>query len=158
MVMDKREELAERLQSSLRKIMHCFKSTFRNELAQYGVTLPQFHLLKTVAQVGHANVKDISDRMMTSSPTASRMIDSLCRKELLEKRRDESDQRVTLLVLTKKGKNLMARIGAAQRELLMEVIGDRNMEELENTVNQLEEIADHWLISIKGPTDKDSNE
>ncbi|MBN1290185.1 MAG: MarR family transcriptional regulator [Actinobacteria bacterium] len=155
--MNQREELAERFLSSFRKIMYCVRSTFGREMAEYGVTWPQFHVLKTVAQSGHVNVTDISDRMMTSSPTASRMIDSLCKKKLLEKRRGETDRRVTILVLTGKGKTLMDRIGAVQRERLVGVLGEEDDAELEKMVSRLEKISDSWLNLIQESIDKGSN-
>lgn len=156
--MERREELAERFQSSFRKIMHCTRAMFSHEMAEYGVTWPQFHVLKMVGKLGHAKVTDISDWMMFSSPTASRMIDSLCKKELLEKRREKSDRRVTLLVLTKKGKSMIDRIGAVQRERLIELLAEEDSDELETVVSQLERISQRWTDLIQESTEKGLNE
>lgn len=153
--MNRYEELTDNFQSSLRKIMRCSGALFRHEMSEYGVTMPQFHLMKFVDHKGRVTVTDISDLMMSSSPTVSRMIDGLCGKELLEKHKGEDDHRVTFLTLTRKGAALMKRMEAEQRKKINEVFEGEDLEILEITVNQFEKISNKWVALAKEQMEKD---
>lgn len=153
--MNRHEELADNFHSSLRKVMRSSRAIFAREMAEYGVTMPQFHLMKFVAHRGRVTVTDISELMMSSSPTASRMIDGLCEKKLLEKSKGENDHRVTFLTLTREGKALMKKIDILQRNRIKEVFEGEDLETLEVTVDQFEKISDKWVALVKKQTEKD---
>ena len=156
--MDRREELAERFLSSLGKTIHCLKADFRHEMVEYGVTWPQFHLMKMIDLKGEITVTDVSEMLIFSSPTASRMIDGLCRKELVEKRKGKHDQRVTFLFLTGKGKKLLDKMLTAHRKLMADILAEVDPERLEIIIEELENVSEIWLTSVRESMGKDSNE
>lgn len=153
--MEQKEELAERFQSSLRRIMRCYKAVFTHQMAGYSVTMPQFHLLKFVEHREDVTVTDISGLMMASPPTVSRMIEGLCVKELLEKSKGDDDHRVTFLKLTRKGKALMRKMETEQREILNNVLEGEDTVMLEATISELEKISEKWLEVAKEKMEKD---
>lgn len=140
-----RGELAERFLSSVGKGMRGMSSIFRKEIERYEITLPQYHLLKLVQGQGSMTVTELGNRLMIAAPTASRMIDSLCAKDLLAKEKDPKDHRVTLVRVTGKSEKLLKRITDLQNEIITEVFKGEDGAELERSIDHLSRIADRWF-------------
>ena len=136
-----REELAERLVESMGVIMRVRGSVLRSAMSRYGVTLPQFFLLKMVGNHGELNVTQISGIMMVAPPTASRMIDNLCAKGLLQRQKDPSNRRVTCVSLTREGKEIMRKLGDMHKAELLRLMGEAEVGELRELVDLLEGFA-----------------
>ncbi|MFH1151015.1 MAG: MarR family transcriptional regulator [Actinomycetota bacterium] len=128
----------------IRLIMRTTFLIFHDELEKHQVTLPQFHALKALRARGEVRVTELSEFMMISAPTASRMIDGMVAKGLLAKDRDPSDHRVALIRLTEKSDTLLADLLAQQNELMAQVFEGESTEELERTVRHLGAIGRHW--------------
>ena len=142
---DCREETAEEFLRSVGGIIRGMSAIFRKEMERYEVTWPQFYLMKAVSRDGGMTVTEVSNRMMFSAPTASRMIDSLCAKGLLKKVKDPGDQRVTRVLLTPGSEELVATITTMQDRIMMEIFSEEDDDDLERTVRHLVRISDRWL-------------
>jgi len=142
---DRREELVEEFMLSMGKIMRGMRAIFRREMERFEVTWPQFHLLKFVRDGDGITVTELSQIMMISAPTTSRMIDGLCSKGLLEKAKDDEDHRVIRLQLTPKSENLLKALTSLQNKILLEVFQEEDAAELERTARHIGRITDKWL-------------
>lgn len=138
---DRREELAERLAESMAVIMRSRGNALRRVAGRYGITPPQFFLLKMLNAHGEMTVTGISEVMMVAAPTASRMIANLCEKGWLERRKDPANRRVTLVRLTRKGKGLLHRVGEMQKEQFLELIEQEDFREIEAFIDWLEKFT-----------------
>ncbi|NPV58881.1 MAG: MarR family transcriptional regulator [Actinobacteria bacterium] len=136
-----REDLAERFVESLGAIMRMRGSIFRKAMGEHGVTGPQFFLMKMVGAHGELSVTQVSDMMMVAAPTASRMIDGLCEKGMLSRRKDPGNRRVTLVSLTSEGERIMRRLWDQQKYEFMRLTSDEDAEKLAGLVDFLEELA-----------------
>ncbi|MGQ9476096.1 MAG: MarR family winged helix-turn-helix transcriptional regulator [Actinomycetota bacterium] len=141
------EELVNRFLESMGVIMRLRNSLFRREMSRHEVTMPQFILLKMVGAHGEMTVSRAADMMMVAPPTASRMIDNLCRKGLLERRKDEDNRRITRVRLTPRGDKVLRELNQKQREALMSILGGQEddfeslVAGLESLTSRLSEIA-----------------
>lgn len=142
---NRRRGLSEKFLSSIGKIMRGMHAIFRREMEEYEVTWPQFHMLKVVTARGGIGVTELSNILMIAAPTASRMIDGLCSKGLLEKEKDPGDQRVTLIHATEKGELLMKKLAEMQIHVMEEVFEGIDDAGLEESIEHLAEIADKWF-------------
>lgn len=136
-----RKELTGRFVESLGAIMRMRGSIFRKAMGEHGVTGPQFFLMKLVGTHGELSVTQVSEMMMVAAPTASRMIDGLCEKGLLSRRKDPENRRVTLVGLTREGERIMRRLWDQQRDEFMRLTSDEDTEKLAGLVDFLEELA-----------------
>lgn len=116
-------------------------SIFRKAMGEHGVTGPQFFLMKMVGAHGELSVTQVSDMMMVAAPTASRMIDGLCEKGMLSRRKDPGNRRVTLVSLTSEGERIMRRLWDQQKYEFMRLTSDEDAEKLAGLVDFLEELA-----------------
>jgi DNA-binding MarR family transcriptional regulator len=140
---------AQRLMQNMYRIARCRQATFQDTLSRYGVTLHQFHLLLHVGSGKKVKVKDVSDKMLVSMPTASRMINALCDLGMVSKEKGQGDKRSTYLVLTNKGRKVVEDIRKRQLETItriMERIPDKDRDDF---LGIMERIADNWAALIK---------
>jgi MarR family 2-MHQ and catechol resistance regulon transcriptional repressor len=146
---DKRAELAGEFMLSIERLIKGTAAIFRRVLEDYDVTLAQFHLLMVVKGHGRTTVTEISRLQMIAPPTASRMIDGLCAKGLLEKEKDPSDHRITRISLTGKSKRLVTDLTERRAAVLTEVFKSEDEKDLEQTVCHLGKITDSCINTMK---------
>jgi DNA-binding MarR family transcriptional regulator len=139
-VMDKGESNAQQLMQAFYRIARSRHALFQDLLHRYDVTLHQFHLLLYMKMSGNIKVTDLSEKMLVSKPTASRMINTLSDKGMVKKRADDRDRRLVFIVLTSKGERVVEEVQARQRELLSRVLGKMPASEMKVFLETLERI------------------
>lgn len=99
-----------------------------------GLSLQQFNALSILhGQPNHmATVNVIKDRLIDRMPNASRLLNKLFEKGLIEKERNSTDQRLVYVKLTKKGLDLKQK----GRNIINGVVIDLN-DEQSNLLNSL---------------------
>lgn len=87
-------------------------------LKKYGLTLPQFNILRILrGQYPSATtVNDLIDRMLDKSSNASRIVEKLRSKKLVERKVSEYDRRAVDVSITKAGLDLLSRIDDIEQE------------------------------------------
>ncbi len=136
-----REKMAERFADSVDIVMRVKGSAFRRTVGRHGVTLPQFFLLKVLSVRGEMTVTQVSREMMVATPTASRMIENLCARGLLERRKDENNRRVTWVRVTERGREALLRVREENRAELARLMEGEDEKDLEVMVDTMERIA-----------------
>ncbi|WP_420574067.1 MarR family winged helix-turn-helix transcriptional regulator [Kordia sp.] len=77
----------------------------------YGISPQQFNILRILRGAGKAiKVQEIKDRMIERAPNATRLMDKLCSKNLIERIRCPEDRRVVHIAITDSGLNLLTEI------------------------------------------------
>lgn len=77
----------------------------------FGISPQQFNILKILKGAGKAiKVQEIKDRMIERAPNATRLMDKLCGKELIERIACPEDRRVVHIAITDNGLKLLAKI------------------------------------------------
>lgn len=116
-----------------------------HELAQkYKLTLDQFHLLV------HLNYKEesptisqIAARSGKAQNTISEKVSRLEEKNLVQRIRDENDRRVSRVVMTDKGMEIINKIShEAKNEFIFEAISKMDKDTVENLLNGLDSLVD----------------
>jgi DNA-binding MarR family transcriptional regulator len=99
-----------------------------------GLSLQQFNALSILhGQPNHTTtVNMIKDRLIDRMPNASRLLNKLLEKGLIEKERNSTDQRLVYVKLTKKGLDLKQK----GRNIINGVVIDLN-DEQSNLLNSL---------------------
>lgn len=139
-----REALARKFIDGMAAVMRANGAVFREEMEKYGATFPQLHLMKMVSCRRGMTVSELAQMMMVAPPTASRMIDNLCSRGLLERHKDEADQRVTRVGLTAAGERILDEIGERQVSLFLEMFRGEDERELKALVRLLDRFIVKW--------------
>ncbi len=101
---------------------------FTQSLKHYDLSLPQYNVLRILrGQKGSpATVNGITERMLDKSSNASRLIDKLKAKELVERCECSKDRRAVDVMITDKGLALLKEL-------------DKEISNMQKTINPLEE-------------------
>jgi DNA-binding MarR family transcriptional regulator len=90
-------------------------SDFLREVSDLELTFTQFKTLMLLAHdPGDLSVKDVSDRLGISLPAASRAVDPLVRRGIVERTEDTVDRRVKRVRTTRDGERLVERLIATR--------------------------------------------
>ena len=94
-------------------------------LKPYQISEQQYNILRILRGAGKAiTVNEVKERMIQKSPNATRLMDKLCEKKLIDRRRCENDRRVVFIQINRKGLDLLDKI---------------DMKELDDCLNALTE-------------------
>ena len=87
----------------------------------FGMSPQQYNVLRILRGAGEAiSVQTIKDRMVQRSPNATRMMDKLIAKNLIDRVNCETDRRVVHILITKNGLQLLQKIDKSFRNDYLE--------------------------------------
>ncbi len=96
-----------------------------NLLKPFQISVQQYNILRILRGAGEAiTVNSVKDRMIQKSPNATRLMDKLCDKKLIERSRCENDRRIVFVKITENG---------------LELINEIKIEEFDNQMNSITE-------------------
>lgn len=82
-----------------------------NFLKPFGISPQQYNILRILKGAGEqVKVQVIKERMIERSPNATRLMDKLCDKGLIERMRCEEDRRVVFVEINKNGLGLLDKV------------------------------------------------
>lgn len=107
-------------------------NSFQNEFFKsYGISPQQYNILKILNGADQPlKVQTIKDRMIERSPNATRLMDKLCAKKLIQRIPCEDDRRVVHIEITANGKQLIESISSEFYESLVEKLTETEAQQL----------------------------
>ncbi len=137
--MIRREECIEALERLLRQLTWLGRKSLAHELSYYGVTVPQFYALLSLKKRGRAcPMSELAQATQQTSATMTGIIDRLVRMGLVERRRKESDRRVVMVYLTRRGEQLVEEVRARRRQSFYKALAKFDDEEIDQLWRLLE--------------------
>ena len=104
----------------------------------YGISPQQFNILRILRGAGEPlKVQVIKDRMIERSPNATRLMDKLCTKHLIERIPCPEDRRVVHIAITDEGMALLDKIS---KNLKIDLLKNLTMEEASQLSDLLDKI------------------
>lgn len=134
------------LTSSVRAVHRIFQvvdTASRRLLKDFGVTGPQLWALRTVEEARGLTIGELAARMYLHISTVSGILDRLEKNGWVERRRAAEDRRVTRLVVTRKGRALIARAPEPPRSVVLRglrELDDRALGEMSRSMERLARI------------------
>ena len=114
----------------------------QKELAQYGVTPEQAHVLDILYQSqGMATIRDIVNITMRQHHSISTLVGRMATQGLLKKVRSPADARQYNVVITEKGKKLFRTITRRSITDIFSCLSDSDRQALDNRLKKLMEKA-----------------
>jgi len=102
------------------------------------ISMQQYNILRILRGAGEAvTVNTVKDRMIQKSPNATRLMDKLCDKKLLERTRCENDRRVVYVKITDKGLQLLDTINIEEFDKNMNKITNDEAEILNRILDKI---------------------
>ena len=104
----------------------------------YGISPQQYNILRILRGAGKPlNVQTIKDRMIERAPNATRLMDKLCAKGLIERIPSETDRRVVKVAITEPGKALLASIPNTLNNELLKNLSDKDALQLSDLLDKM---------------------
>jgi MarR family transcriptional regulator, 2-MHQ and catechol-resistance regulon repressor len=104
----------------------------------YGISPQQFNILRILRGAKErVKVQIVKDRMIERAPNATRLMDKLCDKSLIERERCEHDRRVVYVKITKQGLELLLKIDDNKNLAFLENLTDEEAELLSNLLDKI---------------------
>ena len=100
------------------RLMLVIRMRLKRQLGQFGLTLPQFFVLRSISSRGpECAMRELAQATHQFSATVTGIVDRLVRDGLAERHRDKDDRRLVLVSLTASGHELLDRVTAANRTM-----------------------------------------
>lgn len=138
------EQLAGEMLESIIKVLGGINRSMVAELIPFGITLTQFVVLKFVRRNPGISLSDLARQLNVEPPSASRMVDKMLAKGLLEKTPDTVDRRAVHISLTREGTRLVDRLERLERSLLAAKLSRGESRETEAMVLALKRLSERW--------------
>lgn len=106
-------------------------------LSEFGLTPPQFGVLKRLYEEDGRSASELVDRLFSDRSTIMAIIDKLEEKDFVRREPDRLDRRVNRIFLTEKAGRIQPDLLAKTEELLRAVSSVLSPEEIEILVNSL---------------------
>lgn len=106
-------------------------------LSEFGLTPPQFAVLKRLYEEDGRSASELVDRLFSDRSTIMAIIDKLEEKDFVRREPDRLDRRVNRIFLTEKAGRIQPDLLAKTEELLRAVSSVLSPEEIEILVNSL---------------------
>lgn len=99
------------------------QNNFNEFLKPFKLSSQQFNILRILRGNGSwMSMNDIKGVMIEKAPNATRLSDKLLEKELVDRKRSESDRRIVYLKITKQGLEMLSKIDEADNEIFGEFL------------------------------------
>ncbi len=106
----------------------------RDQIAIFGYTSSQYYMLLEISKSPNVAMNELSRKLNVAISTATRVIDKLEKKGLIERDRAEADRRVVLVSLTKTGSEILALIQQGVSQYYENIIANVPNGELTTTL------------------------
>ncbi|MEE9408308.1 MAG: MarR family transcriptional regulator [Polaribacter sp.] len=104
----------------------------------YGISPQQYNILRILRGAkDRIKVQIVKDRMIERAPNATRLMDKLCDKNLIERERCDHDRRVVYVKITNQGLELLSTIDDNKNLSFLENLTDEEAAILSNLLDKL---------------------
>ena len=110
-----------------------------NEFLQpFNISEQQYNILRILKGAKEAiTVKTVKDRMIRKSPNATRLMDKLCDKNLIERTRCENDRRVVYVKISDSGLKLLEEIKFDKLDYRLKNISEKEAKTLNKILEKI---------------------
>ena len=135
-------EFSRSLPMSLLRAREAVMRQFRPKLREHGLTEQQWRILRALAAIEAAEVTELARTAFLLGPSLSRILRDLEARNLIERRTAKTDQRRSMVSISKEGVKLMASVAPSSEAIYAEItqrFGARKLAELQDMLGELEQ-------------------
>lgn len=104
----------------------------------FGISPQQFNILRILRGAkAPLKVNTIKERMLERAPNATRLMDKLCDKDLIERIACPDDRRVVHIQITNKGLGLLKKIDKDMKEDYLENLTEKEASQLSDLLDKI---------------------
>ncbi len=104
----------------------------------FGISPQQFNILRILRGAGEPlKVQTIKERMIERSPNATRLMDKMCDKQLINRMACSNDRRVVHIEITTKGLELLEEISKNHKENILSKLTNSEATQLSDLLDKI---------------------
>ena len=129
------------LPMSLLRAREAVMRQFRPALREHGLTEQQWRILRALASIEAAEVTELARTAFLLGPSLSRILRDLEARNLIERKTAKTDQRRSMVSISREGVKLMASVAPSSEAIYAEItqrFGARKLAELQEMLGELE--------------------
>ncbi|WP_141732851.1 MarR family winged helix-turn-helix transcriptional regulator [Oligoflexus tunisiensis] len=115
---------AHELYEALNQLVRIYQFRDRDRICCYDVSVTQCSALEAIIEKGPLRLQALAEQLLLDKSTASRVIETLVRKNYVTRLKDPEDSRAILIEATPQGRKLFRKIHAELVEEQKEMIAD----------------------------------
>jgi MarR family 2-MHQ and catechol resistance regulon transcriptional repressor len=115
---------AQELYEALNQLVRIYQFRDRDRICCYDVSVTQCSALEAIIEKGPLRLQALAEQLFLDKSTASRVIETLVRKDYVTRVKDPEDSRAILIEATSAGKKLFRKIHSELVEEQKEMIAD----------------------------------
>ena len=123
------------------KAHRVFTNAMTRTLKQHNVSVPQWSVLGVLYEHEEQRPFQIADALSVRPPVATALINELEAKKFILRRVHATDNRATIIVLTRQGRQLVTKVERHMQKDLRELLGDITVPELSVYIRVLAKLA-----------------
>ena len=114
-------------------------TSYQNEFFKdFGISPQQYNILRILRGADEPlNVQTIKNRMLERSPNATRLMDKLCSKNLIERLPSKHDRRVVKISITQEGQDLLNAIPVDANQELLKNLNEKEAAQLSDLLDKM---------------------
>jgi DNA-binding MarR family transcriptional regulator len=124
------------------------------QATRFGITRAQWAVLAKLERTEGLKQSELAEMMEMQPISLTRLIDRLCRNDLIERRTDANDRRANRLYLRPAARPLLKKLGELRADITQTALSHMNTAEARNLVRQLEAIKDNVRDAIQSADSK----
>lgn len=136
------EKLVNTTLRDFRMVFSSIQKHFKNVEAQCGISGSQLWVLWELRNRPGLKVSELATKLSIHQSTASNLIDKLARRSMLQKQRQDVDQRVVRLFITEQGLQVLEKAPGAPRGILLDALEQLNAQDLQLLHSSLAKVVD----------------
>lgn len=124
-------------------VSHFIQNTYNQKLAEYDISMSQAKVLFFLADKGEQAQSELQRRLYIKGSSMNGLIDSLEKKNLIEKRQSEEDRRTKLIQISETGQELETKLWAVIDEIEVDLCAGFNQEERQVIISWLKKMREN---------------
>ena len=128
----------------------------KKDMQSYGLNPTEFTVMEVLFNKGEQPIQIIGNKVLLASSSITYVIDQLEKKNLVERKVNEKDRRVTLVSLSEEGNALMEEIFPQHTAVIEEVFSDISDEDLQTLSKNMKSIGYKAVDLVENDIDKGS--
>lgn len=112
------KEFLDKMEMIMVSISKKLRPLIEKNMQPFGITGPQYHIMKMLKREGPARATQLADMMNVKPSAITVIIDRLIERGLVERCHSDTDRRVVMMQLTKAGEELVETVSVSFSQLM----------------------------------------
>ncbi|EHL79407.1 MULTISPECIES: MarR family winged helix-turn-helix transcriptional regulator [Bacillus] len=112
------KEFLDKMEMIMVSISKKLRPLIEKKMQPFGITGPQYHIMKMLKREGPARATQLADMMNVKPSAITVIIDRLIERGLVERCHSDTDRRVVMMQLTKAGEELVETVSVSFSQLM----------------------------------------